>query len=532
MNLAILNKDGKLNIRIPSQGDDVLTQVLLSIASTGIVSTGYNKIQRLVALNGGKVVKVADEVRQYDRSDLRILISDDLYEATLHYNPSLRSADPPSFFEILWQVVQSNISYGILFDEMDRIVKEHDFSTPGKWMVARGHKHTQGKDACFRHEVEIEVNRAPLVRENGKLDYKNIGVIRMVTRDQKLLTKFPPTRGSNGITVYSEAIEVEQGKDLSFPKGENTYISEDGIFLHAELSGHLYLDGVRLCVDSILIVKENVDYSTGNIRFPGDVLVMGSVMPDFEIEAHKDIFVKKDVQSAKLTSKKGHIEVMGGIFGRGKAELNAKRSIKLEFADDATLVAGEDINANKYLTNCRTTAGGKIKVQGAVGEGAIIGGTTTAGFEIMANSVGSETSGKTRINIIPNATGKGIVDLDVLELEYQQAKDSDEECQKAVKLLGALKGDLSRLKVAQRLQLQKLVRNSSKVKADLKEIESIRNAQLESLKRMRGAPIQVAKEVFSGVDVRIMNTKHRVSEKIGGVVFSLSKDGGIELKGY
>lgn len=527
MTLAITDGTGKLKVRIPARGEDPLPQILLAIAHKGVIRASYKKLKRNVALNQGKILEVADAVLPYEREDLAVQIADEGYQALVQYTPGGTIPTPPSFFEMLWILVHSRVTVGIEFDELDRIAGEHDFTRAGQWVVAKGRRHVPGKPARLEFHVSTEISHAPLLLADGRVDYKNIEAIPLVGQDQLLATKHPPTAGTPGLTVTGRTVEVEPGRDIPLPAGQNTSVSEDGRTLTAKNPGHLYAAGGLLHVERVLVIRGNVDFSTGNLRFAGDVVVLGDVISGFEVESDGSLFVKGRVEAGRLVARKGNIEVLGGVFGNGRAELSAARNLKLDFADNARLSAGEDVVVNKYLTNCRTSAGRAVQVHGS--GGAIIGGQVVAGQRILASVAGSETSGRTQLSISSREGElEGLV-LEQIEAELMDLSEDLRECEKAAALLVQLKGDLSSLTLAQRQKVSGMARRVGELRARLAKQEERKAEAQQRRNRLKFDAIRIEREVFPGTQISILGATHHVGEHRAGAIFGLSEEGEIVL---
>ena len=68
-------------------------------------------------------------------------------------------------------------------------------------------------------------------------------------------------------------IKARPGKDLRLPLGVNTEITEDDTKLVAKITGHVCFVHRKVNVYPTYEVKGNVDFNTGNIKFPGNVIV-------------------------------------------------------------------------------------------------------------------------------------------------------------------------------------------------------------------------------------------------------------------
>lgn len=74
-------------------------------------------------------------------------------------------------------------------------------------------------------------------------------------------------------------------------RGRNVYSGEDGLSLYSEIDGQvMYIDG-KLSVFSTYEVPADVDNSTGNINFVGNLSVRGNVLSGFVVEVGGNVEV-------------------------------------------------------------------------------------------------------------------------------------------------------------------------------------------------------------------------------------------------
>ena len=86
-------------------------------------------------------------------------------------------------------------------------------------------------------------------------------------------------------------IPAKSGKSVPLPKGRNTEITEDGDTLIASMPGHVEFSGSTFQVKPVLDIDGDVDFSTGNIKFVGDVNIKGDVLSGFTVRSAGNIQV-------------------------------------------------------------------------------------------------------------------------------------------------------------------------------------------------------------------------------------------------
>jgi uncharacterized protein (DUF342 family) len=114
------------------------------------------------------------------------------------------------------------------------------------------------------------------------------------------------------------------------------------------------------------MVKNDVDFSVGNIDFVGNVQIKGDVKSGFSVRAGGDIEVFGMVEAADVFAD-GNILIKNGIFGGGKCHLAAGGNILARYVENATLRAHKDVIVNDSIARSNVKAGGKIKINNYAG---------------------------------------------------------------------------------------------------------------------------------------------------------------------
>ena len=92
----------------------------------------------------------------------------------------------------------------------------------------------------------------------------------------------------------------------------------------------------------------DVDLTTGNIEFNGDVIIHGNVMEGMSIRATGTVTVDKVVEAAYIDGKKGVI-LRGGVLGKNGSKVRSKGNITAQFFEYADVKTEGDIEADSFL---------------------------------------------------------------------------------------------------------------------------------------------------------------------------------------
>lgn len=251
-------------------------------------------------------------------------------------------------------------------------------------VVARGTPAADGTDGTCTERFARSRERQQQQRQDGSVDYKELGFVNEVAAGTVLCDITPPTKGEDGTNTKGKPLKARDGARAIPPLGEGTRLSEDGLHAKAAVAGNLVFRDGRFVVETLVRVH-NVDYEVGNITFGGDVLVDGDVMDGFEVHAGGTVTLRG--QAGAVVIQAGDLVVEKGINGTGRAVLEAERTIKAGFLENCTLRAGTSISASSII-NCQVECEGDVDVTG--GKGIICGGKITAYGSVKAKEVGND----------------------------------------------------------------------------------------------------------------------------------------------
>jgi uncharacterized protein (DUF342 family) len=313
---------------------------------------------------------------------IRLNVSSNRLEATLEVKPAVEG-QLVSFEEIMAFLKENGIVYGVL----ESVIR--DFCENKKYFIdlvcARGLPPVDEENGVLEYMFSREQNFMPTEREDGTVDYRNLGIVQNVKKGDVLCKIIPPTPGKDGIDIYGNPVNYRRGKIPNFPQGKNTAVSEDGLTLVADSDGCIEYKGANLSISEVFIVHGDVDSSSGNINFLGTVIVQGDVLEGFSVKAGRDINVRGMVEGALLEAG-GNIAVSCGMNGMSKGKLVAKGSVSAQYIENTTVECGGDVRAD-VIFNSVIKAGNSILARGR--KGLLAGGRFQAGRSVTANTIGS-----------------------------------------------------------------------------------------------------------------------------------------------
>ncbi len=287
--------------------------------------------------------------------------------------------------ELIFEALEKKkVSYGVDEELMRRLPDDYNryFHL---YLIAKGSKAANGDNGYIIDHFLRQVERLPEMDEFGNVDYTSLGSEQNVKQGEVICEAVPPTEGIAGRTVLNQELRCRNGKSVSLPKGKNTEVSEDGNQLLASIDGRVEFSGRYFSVKPLLEISGNVDYSTGNINFIGDVLIHGDVCSGFQVRAMGDIKVCGVVESCEVEAG-GDLIVVKGIVGNMETIVRSQHNIYSKYLVNSIVHARQNVHTDS-IRYSNVYSDGEVQV--CSGRGLIVGGQIRAALGIEAKTVGS-----------------------------------------------------------------------------------------------------------------------------------------------
>ncbi|WP_172251195.1 FapA family protein [Saccharibacillus deserti] len=206
--------------------------------------------------------------------------------------------------EVMSALKEKNITFGI---KQDVIVEACRSVVPSVFRIAEGLVPVPGSHGRFQTPIEKETQHAfPRKREDGTVDYREIREFPTASEGQILGVIVPPVPGVPGINIKGESVEAPPVYPIVPMKGEGTAWTDDDSRSVALRSGmpQIRQQGYQVKVSIIpkLMHGGDVDLSSGNIHFQGDVEIGGSVQDGMKVDTSGSILVRGNVNMANIVA--------------------------------------------------------------------------------------------------------------------------------------------------------------------------------------------------------------------------------------
>lgn len=443
--------------------------------------------------------------------DVKVRVSKDEMEAyiTLTYT---EEDDNYTIEEVLAALTKAGVRFGINQENLLRAVQNRDFGY--EILIATGKDQRDGVDAYFKYHFNVDFNKKPTIREDGTVDYWSIHAVEMVEAGQTIAEYVPPVDGENGMNVLGKTLFAKRGRPLPPLTGKGFFKSEDGLTYYAEITGKIEQSNNRIQILPIYEISGDVDMTTGNIDFRGDVIVHGNVTTGAIVKATGTITVDGVAEACTLEAGKDII-LRGGFLGGYKGSIICKGNLFAKFFEYANIEVEGAIEASSAL-NCMISCHDHILLKGKLA--AIVGGSIYATRGVDCIDIGNDKEVRTEIRV-------GVLKETIIEVMNLETKlRSDEE------MLAKINSGLKQFEILakeQGIDVKNDERRVALLRAKISTQAAMSDAKerLGYLKRLmengKGAEVLVRNVVHGGVIVSINETIAHVKESQKSVKYVL-----------
>ncbi|URA10691.1 FapA family protein [Thermospira aquatica] len=510
------------------QGKSVNFDVAKAIlANKGITGYDENLLRKAVQNASGQWVKIGDRSPTPGDAKISFQISTDEMKAFMVVTRPEKGGGFPENDEVINLLKAKKVFYGVKEDAITQAFENELYNVPV--IVAEGDYPEDGKDAQIHYHFKTDSDKAVVkVKEDGSVDFHDLDVVQSVVAGQILAVKEPAGKGKPGKTITGRVLPARDGKDVPLLPGNNNHLSPDGLQLISDINGQVVFKNGRINVEPVYEVRGDVGPSTGDVNFPGNVVVYGNVNDTFKVYAGGNVEIKGNVGKAHITAE-GNLVVRQGIQGKDEAQIVCGGDLYAKFIERATIRAEGDIVVTEAILHSDVSSKKRVFCQG--GRRSQIGGGRIRAFqEINAKFLGTEAYAETILEagIDPDAEDKLMTLITQRDNIKKQLPDINKQVTNYSMLLasGPLPPD-------KEILYNELVAKQTELKTILQETE---DQIAEIQKYIDGlaaeAKISASKTVYPGVKIKIKNAVLQVKSDFQFVTFSLGEGSQVKISPY
>lgn len=320
-------RDGKLIIKNPSEKGE---PAIIRGGKNVKVLLNDQEVQGEIEIFENSKIDVSFEKNEPCR-ELKIYISEDSLEAygQVLYVPQIiyklkdkeenkslileaevvKKIYPPKYNveELKRELSNNKVVYGIIEENLKECVENNN-----RILVAKGKDAINGRDDEIEIKFKTTGDLSNLKEDKvGNIDFKSIGAVDAVSKDYVIAVRHKGTKGENGIDITGKVLKCKSGKKLNLKAGHGCLLKDEDTVVSA-MAGKPCIRNNIFYVYQLHEVKADVDISTGNIKFIGDITIHGNVKEGMEVECGNELIIEKDVERANIKAK-GNINIKGNI---------------------------------------------------------------------------------------------------------------------------------------------------------------------------------------------------------------------------
>ncbi|MBW8827207.1 MAG: DUF342 domain-containing protein [Acidobacteria bacterium] len=308
-------------------------------------------------------------------------IADDGMSASVQVVPPGDDAEPLVLEDLRVALAAVGVVEGI--DEAK--LAEVSLTMPNTEVVAEGWEPVDGHDGHIEYLVDVNHEIRPEPREDGGVDLRAVATIPDVREGDLLANVHEPTEGIPGRTVLGESIKARTGRKATVPSGKNIRLSDDGTQLHAGVDGLLEIHGNQMVVRPDLVIPGDVDFESGSVDFHGDVIIRGSVMPEFRVKSGGRLVIMGDVDQAEIEAA-SLVWVRGAVVG-ADCVIRCGGDVKVRTVHEARIEARGSVFVEREAQSATIMAAADVIFEHP--RNRLVGGTTLAGYQVIAAEIGA-----------------------------------------------------------------------------------------------------------------------------------------------
>lgn len=446
-------------------------------------------------------------IRQGDPKDgfAEVSISPDKLSITANFYPPAATGSFLTYPNVVGKLEQNGITAGILHDIIqETIFKTNTTHTPEKNIeIAKGIVPVSEIPEHFVIRKDL-VERKPEIDPNAlKIDWHAISAFSIVKAREPIARRIEKVPGVLGKNVYGEETPYQVKTMPAFSAGANVIDHEKGLF--AGKSGRLSIsnDGA-ITIEEVLLLKKGVDFTTGNITFPGDVILQGKIADGFKVYTGGSLVANDVVDVTEIVCKKDMI-VQAGIEGKGRGALRVGGTLSAKYIQNCKVAVRGDITVSGSIVQSKVYSMGFIRMGDS---GKLVGCECIVIGGVKAFDIGAPRGTKTYIRCGTNFTIQQELDiankqLVLFSVKLQRAEEAYKESpdEKIEHAITAIK--------------QKIAETNTKIMSYLPNIDTNDAAFIE----VRGT-------IYPGTELEICHVPYTVTKLQKQIVFRLDKTKG------
>lgn len=358
----------------------------------------------------------------------------------------------------------------------------------------------------------LNTTSKPYEIDGERVDYHHINSFIAVQKGEFLGNIVPELPGIDGENLLGHKIPFNRKVINNLGIGNN--VTKESGKLYANIDGAFKIFRNKINIDEVLQINGDVDYTTGDISFKGDIFINNSIREGFNVECDRDLFVKDSIEATNIKTG-NNITVLHGILGSKKYLIESEGTVTARHAENAQINATGCVILENGAVNCIINSLDKL----IIGKNsAIIGGNYHIQNELICGNIGNSLGKETYIYM-------GIDYSVEKKLELVQ-----KSCVSIVDEMNKLQSLIPSAESREKRDAFKFM--FLKLKSKLNSLNNYSRALLNRLDKNDKSTITVLNNVYPGTYIEICHITYIVEKIMTRVKFSLDKKKGEIVVSY
>ena len=499
----------------------VLDDVKAEIEKLGFKGIKWEDVKHVVDKAAGHpAVIVAPKPKSGD-SQIFVEVSEDQMTAKVTVLPPEPGGRPANLDRVRSTLAANGVVFGLrdellhsLSGPMAAMAEAGSVHEPVETLIAEGRPVQHGTDAYLekyweKKEEEPAKAATGVENKNARVDYRNLNTIDNVAKDSVICKLVPATPGSAGMTVTGKELAPNPGLPMVLKPGVGVKVDPvDPTQFIATETGQVVIKGELISVLALYEVNGDLTLKIGNIDFMGTVLIHGSVTGEYKVKAGQDVIIDGVLDGGEVTAG-GKVQVKGGVIGQ-KTRITADGNVDAKYVRNAYIESGGVLNVVDTIMHSTVIASDKVFLSG---RGMLVGGTTVAGWEVIAKEIGAKSGVPTDIEVGEDPRLRD--EMRRIEKESKMHLEQLDKTKKGVQFLKDLSAKLGgKLPDDKKEMLNKLTRAQFTLLADMKKLQT-RKTEIEQKeaqeKTKRRAKVSCSGLFYPGTKLTISRVSKALS---------------------
>ncbi len=319
----------------------------------------------------------------------RVRISNDNMKAFIQIRPALNNGADPMQNHMRRELEDAGVLYGILTEKLAELERLPVYN---QWIEV-----ASGKFPVHEQDGKILLVNSREQKYSNTVDITEASPMHTVRAGDIIAIKQSIIPGKDGLSVLNEVIFANTAEEVEFIENEYIDISEDGKKAIATKDGAVSIKNNVITIEELLVIPGDLSPKTGNIDFPGSVIIKGDIPDDYEVYVGGNLEVHGSVANSRLRVGKNLI-VQRGINGKNEANIHIKGSLLTRFLESVTVRVEGDCIVQDGVLHSHILC--DRRVIAITGRGRIVSSEINSSELIQVRTIGSTLGGNSVLNII------------------------------------------------------------------------------------------------------------------------------------